>query len=69
MKISSDDQKAIGVILIYVALLSFLIGIAAHFKASFHLRAELSTTGFVIAAVLGGLGVLLFLLSLTRKQG
>ena len=68
MKISSDDQKAIGVILIYLGLLSFLIGVAAHFKASFHSRAELTTTGFVAAAVLVGLGVLLFLLSLAKKQ-
>jgi hypothetical protein len=68
MKISSDDQKGIGVILIYLGLLSFLIGVAAHFKASFHSRAELTTTGFVTAAVLGGLGILLFLLSLARKQ-
>ena len=68
MKLSSDDQKAIGVILIYLGLLSFLIGVAAHFKASFHSRAELTTTGFVAAAVLAGLGVLLFLLSLARKQ-
>jgi hypothetical protein len=68
MKISSDDQKAIGVILIYLGLLSFLIGVAAHFKASFHSRAELTTTGFVAAAVLAGLGVLLFLLSLAKKK-
>ena len=68
MKISSDDQKAIGVILIYLGLLSFLIGVAAHFKASFHSRAELTTTGFVAAAVLAGLGVLLFLLSVAKKQ-
>jgi len=68
MKISSDDQKGISVILIFLGLLSFLIGVAAHFKESFHSRAELTTTGFIAAAVLGGLGVLLFLLSLAKKK-
>jgi hypothetical protein len=68
MKISSDDQKGISVILIFLGLLSFLIGVAAHFKASFHSRAELTTAGFVAAAVLAGLGVLLFLLSLAKKK-
>jgi len=68
MKISSDDKKAISLILIYLGLLSFLIGIAAHFKSSFHSRAEISTTGFVVAAVFVGLGLLLFLFSSARKQ-
>jgi hypothetical protein len=68
MKISSDDQKAVGLILIYLGLLFFLIGIAAHFKASFHARAEITTAGFVAAAVFAGLGVLVFLFSLAKKQ-
>ena len=68
MKISSDDQKAISLILICLGVLFFLIGIAAHFKSSFHSRAEISTTGFVAAAVFAGLGVLLFLFSLAKKQ-
>jgi len=68
MKISSDDQKAISLILICLGFLSFLIGIAAHFKASFQSRAEISTTGFVAAAVFAGLGVLVFLFSLTKRQ-
>ena len=47
MKISSDDQKAISLILICLGFLFFLIGLAAHFKAGFQSRAEISTTGFV----------------------
>jgi uncharacterized membrane protein len=68
MKISSDDQKAVALILIYLGLLFFLIGIAAHFKASFHSRAEITTAGFVAAAVFAGLGVLVFLFSFAKKQ-
>jgi len=68
MKISSDDQKAISLILICVGFLFFLIGVAAHLKAGFQSRAEISTTGFVAAAVFAGLGVLVFLFSLSKKQ-
>ena len=68
MKISSDDQKAISLILICLGFLFFLIGIAAHFKASFQSRAEISTAGFIAAAVFAGLGVLVFLFSFTKKQ-
>jgi uncharacterized membrane protein len=69
MKISSDDQKALSLILICLGFLFFLIGIAAHFKAGFQSRAEITTTGFVAAAIFAGLGVLMFLISFTRKQG
>jgi uncharacterized membrane protein len=68
MKISSDDQKAISLILICLGFLFFLIGVAAHFKASFQSRAEISTTGFVAAAIFAGLGILMFLFSFTKKQ-
>jgi hypothetical protein len=68
MKISSEDQKAISLILICLGLLFFLIGIAAHFKSGFESRAEISTTGFVTAAIFAGVGVLLFLFSLAKKQ-
>ena len=68
MKISSDDRKAISVILICLGLLFFLIGIAAHFKAGFQFRAEITTTGFVAAAIFAGLGVLVFLFSFPKKQ-
>jgi hypothetical protein len=66
---SSDDQKAIGLILICVGFLFFLIGLAARLKESFHSRAEISTTGFTAAAIMAGLGVILFLFSLRRKRG
>jgi uncharacterized membrane protein len=68
MKISSDDKKAISLILICLGFLFFLIGLAAQLKASFHSRAEISTTGFVAAAICAGLGVLVFLFSFTKKQ-
>ena len=68
MKISSDDQKAISVILIYTALLFFLIGMAARFKMDFHYRDQISTAGLSTAAVLAALAVIVFLFSWKRKQ-
>lgn len=68
MKISPNDQKAISLILICLGFLCFLIGIAAHFKAGFQSRTEITTTGFVAAAIFAGLGVLLLLFSFTKKQ-
>jgi len=64
----ADDEKGISVILIYTALLFFLLGMAARIKMSFHYRAELSTAGLVIAAVLASLGVILFLFSLRKRR-
>jgi hypothetical protein len=69
MKVSSDTQKALSIILIYLALLFFLIGIAARLKESFHSRAEISTAGFTVAAVFVALGVITFLSSLRKKRG
>src|SRR2546429_5216084 len=46
MKMSSDTRKAISVILIYVPFLSFLIGMAARLKESFHSRVKPSRRGF-----------------------
>ncbi len=68
MKMSSETKKALSVIFIYMALLFFLIGMAARLKESFHSRAEISTAGFSIAAVLVALGVITFLFSLGKKQ-
>jgi uncharacterized membrane protein len=68
MKISSDDQKAISLILICLGFLFFLIGLAAHLKAGFQSRAEITTTGFIAAAIFAGLGVLVLLFSFTKKQ-
>jgi PGF-CTERM protein len=67
MKMSSDTKKAISVIFFYTALLFFLIGIAARLKESFHSRAEISTAGFTVAAVLVALGIITFLFSWRNK--
>jgi uncharacterized membrane protein YtjA (UPF0391 family) len=67
MKMSSDTRKAISVILFYMALLFFLIGMAARLKSDFHSRTEISTAGFTVAAVLAALGLITFLLSLRKK--
>ena len=69
MRMSSDDQKAIGLILICVGFLFFLIGLAARLKESFQSRAEISTVGFTAAAIAVGLGVIIVLFSLRKKQG
>ena len=68
MKMSSDDQKAIGLILVCLGFLFFLIGLAARLKESFHSRAEISTAGFTVAAIMAGLGVIVFLVSFRKKQ-
>ena len=69
MKISNDDQRAIGLILFSVGVLAFLIGLAGHLKSNYHYRGEIASTGFTIAAVLAGIGVVLFLVSLRKKRG
>jgi Kef-type K+ transport system membrane component KefB len=66
---SSDDQKAIGLILICVGFLFFLIGLAARLKESFQSRAEISTVGFTAAAIMAALGVIVFLFSLKKRRG
>jgi hypothetical protein len=68
MRMSSDDQKAIGLILVCLGFLFFLIGLAARLKESFHSRAEISTVGFTAAAIMAGLGVIVFLFSFIKKQ-
>src|SRR5438552_16550696 len=69
MRMSSDDQKAIGLILICVGFLFFLIGLAARLKESFQSRAEISTVGFTAAAIMAALGVIVFLFSLKKRRG
>ena len=64
----ADDEKGISVILLYTGLLFFLLGFAARVKMSYHYRMELSNAGFVIAAVLAALGILLFLFSLRKRS-
>jgi hypothetical protein len=69
MRISSDDRKAIGLILICLGFLFFLIGLAARLKENFHSRAEISAVGFTAAAIAAALGVIIVLFSLRKKQG
>jgi uncharacterized membrane protein YtjA (UPF0391 family) len=69
MKISIDDQRAIGVILFCIGVLSFLIGLAGALKENYHSRGEISSTGFTIAIILAGIGVVMFLVSLKKKRG
>jgi uncharacterized membrane protein len=69
MKMSSDDQKAVGLILVCLGFLFFLIGLAARLKENFHSRVEISTTAFTAAAILAGLGVIVFLFSLRKTRG
>jgi multisubunit Na+/H+ antiporter MnhG subunit len=69
MRMSSDDQRAVGLILVCLGFLFFLIGLAARLKESFHSRAEISTVGFTAAAIVAALGVIIVLLSLKKKQG
>jgi len=38
-------------------------------KADFHFRTEIGNTAFIVAAVLAGLAVLLFLFSLGKRRG
>jgi uncharacterized membrane protein YtjA (UPF0391 family) len=68
MKISADDQRAIGLIMFCVGVLSFLLGLAARLKENYHSRAEISSTGFTIAIILAAIGVVLFLVSLRKKR-
>jgi uncharacterized membrane protein YhhN len=69
MKISTDDQKAIGVIIFCIGFLCFLIGLAGHLKENYHSKAEISSMGFTAAAILAAIGILLFLLSWRKTRG
>jgi len=64
----AEDEKGISVILLYTVLLFFLLGFAARIKMNYHYRMELSNAGFVIAAVLAALGIILFLFSLRKRS-
>jgi multisubunit Na+/H+ antiporter MnhG subunit len=69
MKISTDDQRAIGLILLCIGVLSFLIGLAGLLKENYHSRGEISSTGFTVAIILAAIGVALLLVSLKKKRG
>jgi len=64
----TDDKRGLSVILVYIALLFFLLAVAAKMKMDFHHRAELSTAGFTVAGVLAALAVLLFLFSFRKRS-
>jgi uncharacterized membrane protein YtjA (UPF0391 family) len=65
----ADDEKGISVILLYTALLFFLIGLAGRMKMQFQFRAEIAGVSWIVAAVLASLGVILFLLSFRKRRG
>lgn len=69
MKISNDDQRAIGLILFCVGVLAFLIGLAGHLKENYHHRGEISSIGFTIAIILAAIGIVMFLVSFRKKRG
>ena len=64
----ADDEKGISVILLYTALLFFLIGLAGKMKMNFHYRMEIASASWVVAAILASLGVILFLFSLRKRR-
>jgi hypothetical protein len=64
----ADDEKGISVILVYIALLFFLLGLAGRMKMQFHYRMEISTGFWVVAAILASLAVILFLFSLRKRS-
>lgn len=55
-------------ILICLGILFCLIGIAGHLKSGFQSRAEIFTAGLIAAAIFVGVGIVLFLVSLAKKQ-
>ena len=68
MATSGDTRRAIGLILIYTALLFFLIGFAARMKSDFHHREEISKAGLTTGAVLAAAGVSTLLFSRSSKR-
>jgi hypothetical protein len=68
MKLSADTGKAISLILIYIALLFFLIGMAARMKSDFRGRAEISRAGLTAAGVFFAGGISVLLLSAAKRE-
>jgi Kef-type K+ transport system membrane component KefB len=69
MKVSADDQRAIGLIMFCIGFLFFLIGLAARLKENYHSRTEISSMGFTAAVILAAIGLLLFLFSWRKTKG
>lgn len=65
---SSDTRKAVGLILIFIALLFFLLGMAARSKMNFHGREQGARIGFTAAGVFVGAGVVMLAISGRGRQ-
>lgn len=68
MKMSADTRKATSLILIYIALLFFLIGMAARMKSDFRGRAGISRAGLTAAGVFGAAGIVMLALSRSPRR-
>ena len=67
MKVSLETRRGLSVVFFYSALLFVLLGVAARLKMNFHGRMEISTTFFIVAAVLIAFGLVFLLFSLGKK--
>jgi len=65
---SKETRKAVGLILIYTALLFFLIGFASRMKSDFHRRETISKAGFTAAAVFAAAGLTALAFSRSSKR-
>jgi len=63
MKMSSEARKAVSLILICLALLFFLLGMAAHMKMYFRGRDQGARIGFTAAGVFAGAGIVILAFS------
>ncbi|MFN2541890.1 MAG: hypothetical protein ABR514_06960 [Chthoniobacterales bacterium] len=68
MAISNETRRAIGLILIYTAVLFFLIGFAARMKSDFHHREKISKAGLTTGAILAAAGVSTLLFSRSSRR-
>ena len=68
MKMSAEARKAVSLILICLAFLFFLLGIAAREKMYFRGRAQGSRIGFTAAGVFAGAGIAILAFSRTRER-
>jgi Zn-dependent protease with chaperone function len=65
---SGEARKAVGLILICLALLFFLLGIAAQKKMYFRGRAQGSRIGFTAAGAFAGAGIVMLAFSRRRER-
>ena len=68
MKMSSEVRKAVSLILICLALLFFLLGMAARLKMNFRGRAQGSRIGLTAAGVLAGAGIAMLVFARSRER-